>query len=71
LIGGLIGLSIGTIHNSSLISAFVAGNFIYIATVDMMPEAVHNKNIGETVIQITTIALGFLCMFGILALEGE
>jgi zinc transporter ZupT len=43
-IGCLIGLGIGSIENQNYVYAFVAGNFIYISCVDMIPEVLKESN---------------------------
>jgi zinc and cadmium transporter len=52
-----------------LIAAFAAGNFIYIALADLVPELQKTTRARYSALQILVIALGLLSMFALLALE--
>jgi zinc transporter ZupT len=46
----VLGLSIGEIKNEAYLTAFVAGNFIYIGAIDMFPELIGSTNLKETIL---------------------
>lgn len=54
-----------------LIAAFAAGNFIYIAMSDIVPQLQKTKRLRNSVIQIIALVLGLVAMFGLLSLEGD
>lgn len=71
-LGGVaIALTVGSkiIESSIYLSAFAAGNFIYIAGSDLIPEL--NRHIAprKTAIQLITMIIGAAIMFALLLLE--
>ena len=69
---GAIVTLIFSLQSQSLISfliPFAAGNFIYIATADLLPELHKNSKIKSSIIQLTFFILGILMMAGLLFLE--
>ncbi len=52
-----------------LIGAFAAGNFIYLACADIVPELFRTKDARRSLIQIAGIAVGLLAMYLLLGLE--
>jgi zinc and cadmium transporter len=53
-----------------LIAAFAAGNFIYIAGSDLVPELHKTTSPGKNTLQLIALFLGLALMYGILVLEG-
>ncbi len=53
-----------------LIIAFAAGNFIYIAGSDLVPELHKTTSAKKNVLQFLALFLGLFLMYGLLALEG-
>ena len=69
---GAIVTLIFSLQSQSLISfliPFAAGNFIYIATADLLPELHKNSKIKSSIIQLTFFILGILMMAGLLFLK--
>lgn len=52
-----------------LITAFAAGNFIYIALADLVPELQKTKGLKKAGTQLTALLLGLLLMVGLMYLE--
>lgn len=52
-----------------LISAFAAGNFLYIAGSDLVPELHKTSNLKKSFIQFTAILVGIALMFALLLFE--
>jgi zinc and cadmium transporter len=52
-----------------LIAAFAAGNFIYIALADLVPELQKTKGGGRSVLQFVVIVIGLAAMVMLLGLE--
>jgi len=69
LIGCFIGLGIGSIDNQNYVYAFVAGNFIYISCVDMMPEVLRESNFKITLLQFIGILTSMAIMYGLAIFE--
>lgn len=68
LIAGLIVFFFSAEINISFLLPFAAGNFIYIASSDLIPEIKHNSNFGANVLHFIFFAIGiglvlFLRMF--------
>jgi len=53
-------------HLTLFLAPFAAGNFIYIASSDLIPELHKETTIKKGVIQIVTFLLGVLVMYGLL-----
>lgn len=58
--GGLVGIMIGSSHTHLIyfLVSFVAGNFIYIASVDLIPELNKEKTIKKSLLQLLFMILG-------------
>lgn len=71
LAGALIALSIGTTSPNLLIFLipFAAGNFIYIACSDLIPELHKDTKLSRSIIQIIFFIIGILIMALMLLLE--
>lgn len=52
-----------------LIAAFAAGNFIYIALSDIVPELQRTKKVSRSIFQVCAIILGICAMLFLLTLE--
>ncbi|CAD8159724.1 unnamed protein product [Paramecium octaurelia] len=65
LIGALIGLGVSSMDNDTLVLAFVAGNFIYISCVDMLPEVLKEENIKISILQFFAFGAAVAIMYGI------
>ena len=71
VLGAIFTLIIG-IKSESIIAfliPFAAGNFIYIATADLIPELHKNSKLKESIIQLILFVLGILVMVALLGLE--
>ncbi len=68
LLGGIVGLLLNNkIENLTLfLIPFAAGNFIYIASSDLIPELHKETKIKKGLIQIITFLLGICVMYGLL-----
>ncbi len=62
--GGLIGYFASSITKISIIYLlpFAAGNFIYIAAADLIPEIKHRENLGRSIVHFITFIAGILIM---------
>ena len=71
-LGLAIAFVLGTTFESAvpLIAAFAAGNFIYIAMADIVPELQKTTRLKKTLLQIATMLVGIAAMVGLLAMEG-
>ncbi|CAD8055378.1 unnamed protein product [Paramecium primaurelia] len=65
LIGAIIGLGISSMENDTLVLAFVAGNFIYISCVDMLPAVLKEENIKISFLQFIAFCAAVAIMYGI------
>ncbi|MEK6530609.1 MAG: ZIP family metal transporter, partial [candidate division NC10 bacterium] len=71
IFGGITALAIGNyLENITLfLVPFAAGNLIYIACSDLIPELHKDIGIKNSILQITCLILGILVMLSILLLE--
>lgn len=71
IVGSLVALSIGeTVAGSiTFLTAFAAGNFIYIAASDLIPELHKEVSLQKSFMQFTTMLLGIAIMLLLLLLE--
>lgn len=65
VLGALVGfLALPLFANSKgILLAFAAGNFIYIASTDLLPETHREKDIGKSLIQVGLLVLGILVIW--------
>ena len=74
-LGAFVGVGLafwlsGNIEGTApIIAAFVAGNFIYIAASDLVPELHKTTSPWQSVLQFATIVLGLIAMVLLLGLE--
>jgi zinc and cadmium transporter len=69
-VGVFIAFVIQNIDGSlPLVMAFAAGNFLYIAGSDLVPELQKSKSFGKSAVQFTAIVAGLVLMFLLLLLE--
>ncbi|HOI60348.1 MAG TPA: ZIP family metal transporter [Candidatus Pacearchaeota archaeon] len=61
IVGGIVGLIIGSSNPTFIyfLLSFAAGNFIYIASVDLIPEINKDISFKKTILQLIFIILGF------------
>jgi len=73
LIGAVIGLAVGTVSEAvnAYILAFVAGNFLYISLVSMMPIIMKEKRPKHSLGLVVALILGAGVMFALLAAEDD
>ncbi len=71
LIGAIATIFIGTNSEQALLFLipFAAGNFIYIATADLIPELHKNSKLKQSIFQLIIFILGILIMASLLTLE--
>jgi zinc and cadmium transporter len=67
ILGGIVGCFLSTIIREAtiLLLPFAAGNFIYVAASDLIPEIKHGENIGRNLVHFFTFITGILLMFGV------
>lgn len=71
VLGTIIGLLLNNQieHPTLFLIPFAAGNFIYIASSDLIPELHKKTKIKKGIIQIITFILGVLVMYGLLLFQ--
>lgn len=71
IVGTLIAFLIHTVSGEvmSLIAAFAAGNFIYIAGSDLVPELHKTVSLKRSLVQFCAVMFGIIIMFALLLLE--
>jgi len=64
ILGGLAGYLASSIMQSSMIYLlpFAAGNFIYIAAADLIPEIKHHTGLGRSILHFTVFLIGIAIM---------
>ena len=67
IFGGIAGYYLSAILNGSavLLLPFAAGNFIYIAASDLIPEIKHGEDVRRNLLHFFTFVIGILLMLGI------
>jgi zinc and cadmium transporter len=67
ILGGIIGFYLSTFVESIsfFLLPFAAGNFVYIAASDLIPEIKHGENIRRNLVHFFTFIIGILLMLGI------
>lgn len=67
IFGGIVGYYLSGLVGSAaiLLLPFAAGNFIYIAASDLIPEIKHGENVKRKFVHFSTFLIGILLMFGI------
>ncbi len=65
ILGGLTAYFISFKINVAFLLPFAAGNFIYIAASDLIPEIKHSKNIKNAIINFSFFALGILLLLAV------
>ncbi len=65
LLGGLLAYFFAKEIDISYLLPFAAGNFIYIAASDLIPEVKHRDNIKQNIIHFITFILGVALMWGL------
>jgi len=67
--GAIITLTLGSKELITFLIPFAAGNFIYIATADLLPELHKNSEFSESFIQLILFVAGILTMAALLLIE--
>lgn len=70
VIGGLVAFFISKSINTAFLLPFAAGNFIYIASSDLIPEIKHCETVKEGLVHFLAFALGLLLLLGIKIVVG-
>jgi zinc and cadmium transporter len=67
ILGGIVGfLASSAMHTSVIyLLAFAAGNFIYIAAADLIPEIKHQVSLSRSIIHFTVFAIGIGIMLAV------
>ncbi len=65
ILGGIVGYVLSGVIGSAIIYLlpFAAGNFIYIAASDLIPEIKHEKNVKRSLLYFFTFLAGLILMF--------
>lgn len=65
--GGIVGFYLSALVESAavLLLPFAAGNFIYIAASDLIPEIKHGEDVRRNLLHFFTFVIGILLMLGI------
>ncbi len=63
VLGGLIAFYFSASYDVSFLLPFAAGNFIYIAASDLIPEVKHAENIKTNLVHYTSFLLGIAIIF--------
>lgn len=67
--GGLLAYAIGREINIAFLLPFAAGNFIYVAASDLIPEVKHRDNICQNGIHFAAFFVGLLLMWSMTLIE--
>ena len=65
ILGGVAGYYLSTLGAAVLLLPFAAGNFIYVAASDLIPEIKHGEKIGRNLVHFITFITGILLMLGV------
>ncbi len=67
VLGGIVGYGLYALMDTSIVFLlpFAAGNFVYIASSDLIPEIKHKDNTKESVIHFIAFVFGISLMFGV------
>ena len=65
VLGGLVAYFLSAKINVAFLLPFAAGNFIYIASSDLIPEIKHNHSIKQNLIHFLMFTLGILIILGV------
>jgi zinc and cadmium transporter len=60
LVGGLIAWAAARSFDVSFLLPFAAGNFLYIAAADLIPEVKHGESLGRAAVHFAAFLFGFL-----------
>jgi zinc and cadmium transporter len=69
VLGGIIAFILARGIEIVYLLPFAAGNFIYIAASDLVPEIKHCDNVRRNLLHLASFLLGLLLMYGLLFLE--
>ncbi len=67
ILGGILGIAVESYVGGipAALLPFAAGNFIYIASADLIPEIKHSENLDRSLVYFLIFLLGILMMLGI------
>ena len=65
VLGGIVAYFLSTKIDAAFLLPFAAGNFIYIACSDLIPEIKHGTNLKNNLIHFATFILGILLILGV------
>lgn len=65
IVGGVIAYFLSSKIEVTFLLPFAAGNFIYIACSDLIPEIKHHKNIKNNLIHFIVFIIGILLILGV------
>ncbi len=67
IFGGIVGYYLSALVEDAavLLLPFAAGNFLYIAASDLIPEIKHGEDVKRNLLHFVTFLIGILLMFGI------
>lgn len=70
VVGGVVVYFAADLINTIYLLPFAAGNFIYIATSDLIPEIKHNVNRKENVLHFSALVAGIVLLWGVKVIAG-
>lgn len=62
LIGGLVAYTVSARIDLTFLLPFAAGNFVYIAASDLVPEVKHSHGVKENAIHLTAFVAGIVLL---------
>lgn len=65
LVGGVLTYFLADFINIIYLLPFAAGNFIYIAASDLIPEIKHNENVKQNILHFIFFLLGIVLLLGV------
>lgn len=65
LIGGMVAYAVSRTVDVTFLLPFAAGNFIYIAAADLIPELKHEENLGLHALHFGSFILGLALLLGV------
>jgi len=73
ILGGLVGISLGQVFSGlpTILLPFAAGNFIYVASSDLIPEIKRDEDVRRSLAYFGVFLLGIVLMLGIRLLRGS
>jgi zinc and cadmium transporter len=69
LVGGVVAWAVGRSMDVSFLLPFAAGNFLYIAASDLVPEVNRSETLPKSLLHFVCFAAGLLLLYAVRALE--